>query len=123
MKKILLFGAGKSATCLIDYLIAQTVTDNWMVTIADANTQSLQLKTGSFPNIRAVALNAENENERKILVKDADIVISLLPPTLHIMVARDCIELGKNLLTASYIDEPIKKLQSDIKGKGLFFLY
>jgi len=123
MKKILLFGAGKSATCLIDYLIAQTVADNWMVTIADANTQSLQLKTGSFPNIRAVALNAENENERKILVKDADIVISLLPPTLHIMIARDCIELGKNLLTASYIDEPIKKLQSDIKGKGLFFLY
>jgi len=123
MKKILLFGAGKSATCLIDYLVAQSTIAHWMVTIADANPQSLRLKTGDSPNIKAVALNVENETERRGLVLDADIVISLLPPTLHIMIARDCVDLCKNLLTASYIDDPIKKLQTAIKDKGLFFLY
>ncbi|MBS1600091.1 MAG: saccharopine dehydrogenase NADP-binding domain-containing protein [Bacteroidetes bacterium] len=123
MKKILLFGAGKSATCLIDYLIVNAVSENWLVTIADANPQSLQSKIGSSQNIQAVALNVENEAERRKLVQQADIVISLLPPAFHITIARECIELEKNLLTASYIDDPIKDLQGLIKSKGLFFLY
>lgn len=123
MKKILLFGAGKSATCLIDYLISNASNEDWNVTIADANTESLEAKTSGSANIKAVPLNVENKNERVALVEDADIVISLLPPSLHIIVANDCINLNKNLLTASYIDDSIRQLDETIKEKGLFFLY
>jgi saccharopine dehydrogenase (NADP+, L-glutamate forming) len=37
-------------------------------------------------------------------------------------VAQDCVEYGKNLLTASYVDDQIKSLQSAIEAKGLLFL-
>ena len=123
MQKILLFGAGKSATCLIDYLISESAIHNWNVTIADANLQLVHSKAGHSPNVKPVTLNVANIEERKSLIQNADIVISLLPPTLHFVIAQDCIELEKNLLTASYIDEPTRKLQSSIEKKRLFFLY
>jgi len=45
-----------------------------------------------------------NDEARKELVEKADIVISLLPPSLHWLVAKDCLAQHKNLLTASYVD-------------------
>jgi saccharopine dehydrogenase-like NADP-dependent oxidoreductase len=122
MKKILLFGAGKSATCLIDYLIKETASRNWLVTVGDGNLQQLQSKINNTSNARGIVADVQNESERKSLISEADIVISLLPPALHFLVAKDCIEFNKNLLTASYIDEKIKNLEQEIKNKNLFFL-
>ena len=60
--------------------------------------------------------------ERITYIQQSDVVISLLPPTLHYLIAKDCIEYSKHLLTASYVDENIKGLQKDIAHKGLLFL-
>ncbi len=69
-----------------------------------------------------VAINVEQDEARRALVYAADIVISLLPPFLHYLVAKDCVQYGKNLLTASYVDEKITTLRDEIAAKGLFFL-
>jgi saccharopine dehydrogenase (NADP+, L-glutamate forming) len=55
-------------------------------------------------------------------VESVDIVISLLPPTLHYLVALSCLSKNKNLLTASYLDASIGALQQDVNDKGLLFL-
>ena len=122
MKKILLFGAGKSATCLIDYLIKETAINKWQLVVADGNLTLTRSKLGQATHAQAIAIDVENEPARKALVKDADIVISLLPPGLHFLIAKDCIEFSKNLLTASYVDDKIKTLGPEIKDKGLLFL-
>ncbi|MBX9732456.1 MAG: saccharopine dehydrogenase NADP-binding domain-containing protein [Chitinophagaceae bacterium] len=122
MKHILLIGAGKSATVLIDYLQDIVIQKNWYCTIADANTIILEKKIGSAKNMRALALDITDEIARKNIISKVDIVISLLPPHLHFLVAKDCLALSKNLLTASYIDESIKALEKDIQEKKLFFL-
>ncbi len=123
MKKILLFGAGKSATVLIDYLIAQSEKESWFITVADADLQIAAQKVGNTANAKAVSFDVVNEAERREYITDADIVISLLPPALHILVAKDCLLLKKNLLTASYADEAIKELRTDIEENNLLFLY
>jgi saccharopine dehydrogenase-like NADP-dependent oxidoreductase len=46
----------------------------------------------------------------------------MLPPTLHFLVAKDCLQFSRHLLTASYVDEPIKELQKEIDAKGILFL-
>jgi saccharopine dehydrogenase (NADP+, L-glutamate forming) len=46
----------------------------------------------------------------------------MLPPALHFLVANDCLQSSKNLLTASYIDEKIKSLKDQIEKKGILFL-
>jgi len=122
MKNIVVFGAGKSATCLIDYLLKETLLNNWQLTVCDSNLTLAQSKIGDAPNARAVAIMVQNDAERNQLIQQADLVISLLPPDLHFIVAKDCLALNKNLLTASYVDENIKTLAKEIDDKGLLFL-
>jgi len=122
MKNIVVFGAGKSATCLIDYLTGVSLQKSWSLTIADSNIESLQKKLIKSPGIVPAQVNVENARERTALIQKADLVISLLPPSLHILIAKDCITNFKNLLTASYVDKEIRKLSSQIEKNNLFFL-
>ena len=122
MKKILLFGAGKSATVLIDYLIGQAPEFNWEVCVADANLALIEKKTQNRPHSVSVAIDVADENLRKALIESADIVISMMPPALHILIAVDCLAFGKHLLTASYADDQILALQPQLEEKGILFL-
>ncbi|MBD0366697.1 MAG: saccharopine dehydrogenase NADP-binding domain-containing protein, partial [Flavisolibacter sp.] len=122
MRNILLFGAGKSATVLIEYLLQEAQKEKWNVTVADANLSLAQEKTGTSKKGKARRVDIQNKEERRKYIEEADIVISLLPPTLHYLVALDCLEFGKNLLTASYVDEQMNSLRSQIEEKKLLFL-
>ena len=121
-KNILLFGAGKSASVLIDFLIHAAPENNWTITIADANKELILLKTKSRPLSTAVELDIKDDQKRKALISGSDLVISMMPPALHILIAHDCIEFEKSLLTASYADEAILALNESAKSKGLIFL-
>jgi saccharopine dehydrogenase-like NADP-dependent oxidoreductase len=123
MKNILLFGAGKSATVLIEYLLNNAAEGNWKLILVDADINLAKSKISNSPYGEAVSFDINTEEERRNYISVADIVISLLPPHLHIAIANDCVLLGKNLLTASYLDDDIKKLQPEIEKKGLLFLY
>ena len=122
MKQILLFGAGKSSTCLIEYFLVNALAENWQLTVADAYPELVKEKLGNSQHGTAVALDVNNEAERGKLVQQADVVISLLPPQLHFLIAKDCLQFKKNLLTASYIDEQLKSLKEDVEKAGLLFL-
>ena len=122
LKKVLLFGAGKSATVLIDYLIREAAIHNWLIIVADADKEQVLAKTGGSPLTEAVQIDIRDSIHRASLVRSADIVISMMPPALHFLVARDCVEYGKNLLTASYLDDPIRSLQAEIEEKKLLFI-
>jgi len=122
MKNILLFGAGKSATVLIDYLLSNAEKENWQVNVVDADINLAQSKIGLSSLGKAISFDINDEADRIKYIGNADIVISLLPPSLHIIVAKSCVDLNKNLLTASYIDDEIKKLKSEIENRKLFFL-
>ena len=122
VKHIVLFGAGKSATVLIDYLKVAASENVWLVTVADSNLEVVQAKVGKHDLVKAEQVNIENDGQRKAIVAKADIVISMMPPNLHHLVALDCIELSKHLLTASYVSESINALQSEIEKRGLLFL-
>lgn len=122
MKQILLFGAGKSATVLIEYMLDQAPRENWNLVVADADIKLAQGKVKKSLYGQAVSLNVQDAEKRKMLIAAADLVISLLPPALHILVAKDCIQLKKNLLTASYVDDEMKKLNDEVESRELLFL-
>src|ERR1044072_4213739 len=123
MKNILLFGAGKSATCLIDYLLTNAPRQKWHVTVVDSDLMLIKSKTGKSYYVTPVAIDIRDQQARQTLVEETDLVISLLPPSLHILVAKDCLQYRKHLLTASYTDPEVKKLQKDIQKAGLLFMY
>ncbi len=122
MKKILLFGAGKSASTLIDFLIRESESNDWKITIADADKDLIDTKTKHHPNTQSIGMDITDHPNRRSLIAGADIVISMMPPALHLLIAKDCVECGKNLLTASYADDAIRGLEQQVKEKGLLFL-
>lgn len=122
MRSILLFGAGKSATVLIDYLVENGPANDWKLTVADTDLETAKKKLRNSGRDNAVSFDAEDNEQRGRYIKEADIVISLLPPSLHYLVAKDCLYYKKNLLTASYLDPKIESLRQEIKNAGLLFL-
>ena len=122
MKTILLLGAGKSATVLIDYLIETAKENKWKFIVADADKEQVLSKTNHSPFAEVVAIDITNEKQRSVLIQRAHVVISMMPPSLHFLVAKDCVEYRKHLLTASYVDNKIKSLGEEIRQKKLLFL-
>jgi len=122
MKTILLFGAGKSATSLIEYLGKCCDQNDWKFFVCDADLALAESKIKNFKSARAVSIDVSNVEKRHELIPGSDIVISMLPPGLHFLVAKDCVMFSKNLLTASYVDEKIRSLKNEIEQKGLLFL-
>jgi len=122
MRNILIIGAGRSATSLIRYLLDKSEEEELFLTIGDLSIQNAQKFTSGHPNGRGILLDVFNEAQRKEAVENNDIVISMLPARYHIEVAKDCIEFGKHLVTASYVSDAMQNLDSNAKAKGLVFM-
>jgi saccharopine dehydrogenase-like NADP-dependent oxidoreductase len=122
MKKILVLGAGLSASYLIKYLLDHAAEENWEVTVADTNPELAKAKVHRHSRGKAITLNVTDNAERGAHIAEHDIVISLLPPTMHILAARDCIRLKKHLVTASYVSEEMKQLDVEARNAGVLLL-
>ncbi|HHB79652.1 MAG TPA: saccharopine dehydrogenase [Saprospiraceae bacterium] len=122
MNKILVLGAGRSATALINYLLDEACKNSWFVTVADSNLEAAQQKVNDHSCGRAIWLNVTNVEDRKAVIAKTDLVISLLPPFLHTLVAEDCLLLGKHLLTASYVSQGFYSKADEVREKALIFM-
>ena len=122
MNNILILGAGRSANACIQYVLRNAKEHNWSVVVADSDLETVTRKVASHPNGRAVWLDAAKAEERQGLISRADVVISLLPPHMHVEVAYDCIRLKKHLITASYVSKDIHKLSDEFRNKELIFM-
>jgi saccharopine dehydrogenase-like NADP-dependent oxidoreductase len=122
MRKILIIGAGRSASSLIKYLLDKSQSENLQIIIADLVLELAQKKTMDHPNARAIQLDINNVSLRNDAISNCDVVISMLPAHLHIDVAKDCIQFKKHLVTASYISPAMKALDNQAKELGLIFM-
>jgi saccharopine dehydrogenase-like NADP-dependent oxidoreductase len=122
MRNILILGAGKSSIALIDYLVKHARKEKWQVTVADITAELALQKTKGRANTKAIGFNLQKQKERRALISEVDIVISMLPASLHLVVAKDCIKLRKNLVTPSYISDAMREMNAEVEKNGLIFM-
>jgi saccharopine dehydrogenase (NADP+, L-glutamate forming) len=122
MPTILLFGAGKSATYLIDYLADSCGDGSRKLLVADLDPALAAAKLKGRLHTEALGVNLEQEESRQQLIRQADVVISMLPAGLHPILAADCLKLGVHFFTASYESEALRAMRSEIEAKDLLFL-
>ena len=122
MRKILVIGAGKSASSLIKYLLDKSDKENLQIIVADKELSSAKRLINNHKNGKAIVLDVFEAESRSEAVKNADIVISMLPARFHLEVAKDCVKYSKSLVTASYISEEMQALNDDVVAKGLVFM-
>jgi saccharopine dehydrogenase-like NADP-dependent oxidoreductase len=122
MKKILIIGAGKSSSSLITYLLEKSIQEDLHITIGDISIENSSKIIKNHSRGKTIILDIFNQNDRKNEISKADLVISMLPASLHIEVAKDCVEFKKHLVTASYVSEEMKKLNDAVIENNLVFM-
>ncbi len=95
MRNILVIGAGRSAGILIKYLLDNAQENNWLVTVADFSEELAKKTVTNNKNGKAIFLNVTDQKRREEEIGKADIVVSMLPASMHITVAKDCVRLKK----------------------------
>jgi len=122
MTKILIIGAGRSASYLIKYLIENSTAHDWKITVADVDIELARQKTFWHSNANGISFDIRDEEKRKSTIKEHDLVISMLPALMHGDVARDCVEFGKHMATASYVSADMKALDEEARKKNILLL-
>jgi saccharopine dehydrogenase-like NADP-dependent oxidoreductase len=122
MRTILIIGAGKSTAYLVQYLLQKSEVEQLRIILADKNSAYAEKLINQHPNGQAIAFDVFDKQQREKEIKKADIVVSMLPARFHIEVAKDCLRLSKNMVTASYVSNEMQALHKDAEAKGLLFL-
>jgi len=118
-KKILVFGAGLVSRPGVRYLLSNK---NLIVTVASRTVSKAEKLVEGFDNGIAQQILVDNAAAVEELIKENDIIISLLPWVHHLKVANLCLKHNKHMATTSYVSEGMKKLDEEAKSKGLLFL-
>ncbi len=122
MRKILVVGAGKSASSLIKYLLDKSEKEDLQIIVADKQIEAAKKLLNNHKNGTAIVLDVFDTASRNEAIKNATIVISMLPARFHLEVAKDCVKYGKSLVTASYISKEMQALNDEVVAKGLVFM-
>ena len=118
MKNILILGAGRSATSLIEYLLDQSVNHDWQLRVGEVNLKLAEECLQGHPRGEAFLFDIKDEQQCDKEIGAADLVISMLPARFHITVANACAKHAVDLLTASYLTDDIKSLNKSFKENG-----
>lgn len=122
MQNILVLGAGKSATILIEYLLSRATANDLFIRVADADPVVAQSKIAGHERAEALPITPGDADQLERYIKSSDLVVSMLPPPLHPTVARACLRNRKHFLNASYLTPEIKALDEEARAKGLTFI-
>lgn len=122
MASILILGAGRSSSALIQYLLRYGKKHNINVTVGDVSVDAARDRIAGHDFGTAIAFDIQNVAASKERIAQATLVVSLIPAHLHVSVAKICLETGTHLLTASYVSDEMKSLHEQAKKKSLLFL-
>ncbi|NWZ91619.1 AASS protein, partial [Nesospiza acunhae] len=116
-KRVLLLGSGYVSGPVLEYL---TRDSNIGITVVSVMKEQLEQLTKKYRNVTPVHMDVlKHEEKLSSLVKNHNLVISLLPYSAHPFVAKKCIDNKVNLVTASYLTPAMKELQESVEAAGI----
>ena len=105
MKHILVIGTGRSSSVLIEYLLNYSISNDVFVTVLDQFKNEFLNQFSDFSNFKTLVFDIHDDKLRHLEIKKSDLIISMLPARFHTIIAKDCLNYKKNLITASYVSE------------------
>lgn len=98
------------------------------ITLWDMSDDRAKMLQAQMPEGKSLKFSALNLGDRgsvenfKNHVNEGDVIVSMLPATLHIAMADIALECGAHVVTSSYVDEAMRALDSAAKEHGLSFV-
>ncbi|MCF8380417.1 MAG: saccharopine dehydrogenase NADP-binding domain-containing protein [Bacteroidales bacterium] len=122
MKRILILGAGLSSKFLINYLLEHAESSKWHIRLGDISLDLAKDKINNHPRGEALFFNVDNPEQLMAEIREANLVVSMLPAKFHFKVAKECVRFGVNMVTASYVSDEIKSLDKEAREKGVLLM-
>jgi saccharopine dehydrogenase-like NADP-dependent oxidoreductase len=120
MHRVLLVGSGLMTPPLLDYLCGFKDTK---ITIGSNLVEDAKKLCVRHPDyLSAEFLDVFDAAGVEAMVSKHDLVISFIPPWMHMHVLKPCLKHGVNVVTSSYISPEMLELHEEAKKKGLIFL-
>lgn len=120
MNKVLVLGTGYVVKPLVDYFIDKC---KYEVLVASRDNNNAGLIIAGRALGSRVLWNATPPYEElNRMVKDVDLVVSMLPPSMHTVVAAACLRNRVNMVTTSYISPEMAALDEEAKKAGIIIL-
>ena len=119
MKKVVVFGAGLVVRAHVRYLLDH----GFHVTVASRTVSKAEEIIDGHPNGTPMAYDITVAPEKiESIIADHDLAVSLLPWQFHPQVARACLNVGKHMVTTSYVKEEMQALDAEAEKKGIILL-
>ncbi|TFK25840.1 hypothetical protein FA15DRAFT_638562 [Coprinopsis marcescibilis] len=118
-KRILMLGSGMVAKPAVDMIARHPGME---LVIASNSLLELQPLAQPHLNVKYRIVDTANASTYRHLIKEADVVISLLPVHFHPIIASTCVELRKHLVTASYISKEMQDLDASAREADVLLL-
>jgi saccharopine dehydrogenase-like NADP-dependent oxidoreductase len=119
VKRALLLGAGLVSRPLVRHLLG---CDDVVLTVADRDAAKASDAIGRHPRGRAATVAAADAPSLDALVRDCDLVVSLLPATEHVAVARAALAHRVPMITTSYVSAEMRELDGEARAAGVLLL-
>ncbi len=122
MKKILVLGAGQSSPFLITYLLERADQQNWFVTVADRDDALAAERAGDHHRASHLSLEMSDTLALSAEIRNADLVVNFMPPRFQPLIAWECVQQGRSMVSVSYRNEDLRQLDADARRKGVLLL-
>jgi len=117
LTKVAVLGAGMVARPCVELLSRDASRHVYVASNMKEEAERLCRSIGRI-NLEPVVVDASDEMLEK-LVEDSDVVISLLPQTMHVDVAKLCLKHSVPLATASYVSPEMQELEEEARLQGV----
>ena len=105
-KKVVVVGAGRSATHLIEYLANLAEEQIIDLVVADINLSHW----AHLVSVDCVEIDIHDAEKVKQILSGAFCVVSMVPADFHILIVRPAVEMGVHAFTPSYVSASIQEL-------------
>ncbi|PIE87660.1 MAG: saccharopine dehydrogenase [Bacteroidetes bacterium] len=122
MKKILILGAGLSASSMIKYFLDHSEEYDWCIDVGDIDEKVAKEKTEGHPRSTTFCFDINDKDALVHRVDWADVVVSFLPARFHPIVAGMCVAQKTHMVTASYVSQEMRSHDVAAKEAGIALL-
>ncbi|MHC4947100.1 MAG: saccharopine dehydrogenase C-terminal domain-containing protein [Planctomycetota bacterium] len=122
MKHVLVLGAGHSSPFLVHRLLELAVEHDWFVTVGDLRAEAALALVGAHPRGSGIEFDVNDAALRSTLIAQSDVVVCMLAPQYQNLVAWDCVNHERHMLSVSYQDQTIRDLAPDAQRQGVLLL-
>ena len=120
MDKILLVGAGRSTASLYHYLVDYCGRSGSLLEVFSQQYPSYH--HGNTAGVKLVVGDIFTDGTLEQSASDASMIISMLPASLHLDIAKFCVERGIHFLSASYVSAEMRSLDQKARDRGVLLL-